>query len=217
MEISLQSKTNLVAFWKRYFSFSTQEIKAFLFVKRENFIPPEYHLAAYEDVPLPLIRGKTISQPTTIMLMNSALEVQPGEKILEVGTGSGYHAAILSRLVGKKGKIITTEIIPELVMFSRNNLQKARIDNVEVHEEDGSKGMPQHAPFDKIILTAACKEFPPPLLDQLKTGGIILAPLGNREEQTMMKGRKDPLGNFTLEPLGPFLFTPLHGKWGFED
>jgi len=217
METLLPSKASLLTFWKRHFPFSTRELNAFLSLRREDFVPATYSPVAYEDVPLPLLRGKTISQPTTIMLMNSALEVKQGEKILEVGTGSGYHAALLSRLVGKRGKIITTEIIPELVLFAKENLTRAGISNVEVHEEEGSKGMPKHAPFDKILLTAACREFPQPLLEQLKPGGIILAPVGNREQQVMLRGRKDSLGNFTLEPLGPFLFTPLHGKWGFED
>jgi len=216
MEILLRSKINLVRFWKHYFPFTDHELKAFLSIQRENFIPKEFYLAAYADSPLPLLRGKTISQPTTIMIMNASLEIKKGEKVLEIGTGSGYHASLLSKLVGKKGKIFTTEVIPELVAMARKNLETAKIKNVQVFEVDGSRGLPGHT-FDKIILTAACHDFPQPLLEQLNPYGIIIAPIGNREEQVMTRGIKDEIGNLAIEKFGSYLFTPLHGKWGFED
>ena len=106
-------------------------------------------------------------------------------------------------------------MVPELVHFARKNLKKANLNNVIIHEEDGSKGMTDEGPFDKIIITAACKEFPKQLLEQLKPDGIIVGPVGNKYEQEMVKGIKDKTGHLQLEFLGPFLFTPMYGKYGF--
>ncbi|HLC65235.1 MAG TPA: protein-L-isoaspartate(D-aspartate) O-methyltransferase [Candidatus Nanoarchaeia archaeon] len=212
----MDQKTELIRFWKENFKFKDAEIRAFSEVNREDFIPESLRMQAYHDTPLPLIRGKTISQPTTVMLMTSLLEIKPGEKVFELGTGSGYQAAIIARIVGK-GKVITTEVVPELVMFARENLARSNIPNAVIYEEDGSKGMPSEAPFDKIIITSACKEFPPPLLEQLKTGGIIVGPVGNREQQEMVRGIKGKDGHLSLDFYGPFLFTPMYGKYGFED
>lgn len=209
-------KIDLLNFWKENFGFSAAELKAFREVNREDFIPEQLRDAAYHDVPLPLLRGKTISQPTTVMIMTHALELNKGEKVFEIGTGSGYQAAIIAKIIGPKGKVITTEVVPELVHFAKQNLRKAGITNVTVLEEDGSKGMPSEAPFDKIIITAACREFPQELLNQLKPDGIIIGPVGNAQEQEMIRGRKDKNGHLELEFLGPFLFTPMYGKYGFE-
>lgn len=212
----MEQKTELLKFWKESFGFKDIELDAFKDVRREEFIPKNIKDAAYEDIPLPLMRGKTISQPTTVMIMTHALELEPGEKIFEVGTGSGYQAAIIAKIVGPKGKVITTEVVPELVQFAKENLRRAKISNVLVCEEDGSKGMPDEAPFDKIIITSACREFPKPLLEQLKPNGIIVGPVGNQDEQEMVKGVKDKSGHLELEFLGQFLFTPMYGKYGFE-
>ena len=212
----VEEKTQLMDFWKHSFSFSNSVLKAFREIKREEFIPKELKGSAYSDVPLPLMRGKTISQPTTVMIMTAALELRPNEKVFEIGTGSGYQAAIIAKIIGPKGKVVTTEVVPELVKFARDNFKKAKIGNISVYEDDGSNGMQSEAPFDKIIITAACKEFPKPLLSQLKTGGIIVGPVGSLNEQEMIRGRKDAKGNLELEFLGPFLFTPMYGKYGFE-
>ncbi|MBI2655325.1 protein-L-isoaspartate(D-aspartate) O-methyltransferase [Candidatus Woesearchaeota archaeon] len=209
-------KADLMNFWKENFGFRSAELKSFKEVNREDFIPENLKHAAYHDVPLPLLRGKTISQPTTVMIMTHALELNPGEKVFEVGTGSGYQAAIIAKIVGSKGKVITTDVVPELVQFARQNLKKAKIGNAIILEEDGSKGMPTEAPFDKIIITAACREFPKELLEQLKPEGIIIGPIGNAQEQEMVRGRKDKKGHLELEFFGPFLFTPMYGKYGFE-
>lgn len=212
----MDQKTELIKFWKENFGFMDIELKAFKEVNREDFIPEELRNAAYHDMPLPLLRGKTISQPTTVMIMTHALELGPGEKVFEVGTGSGYQAAIIAKIVGPKGKVITTEVVPELVSFAKGNLRKAGISNVFVHEEDGSKGVPSEAPFDKVIITAACKEFPRQLIAQLRPDGIIVGPVGNQNEQEMVRGIKNKNGALDLEFLGPFLFTPMYGKYGFE-
>ncbi len=211
----MDQKTELINFWKENFGFREIELKAFKEVNREDFIPQNLKNAAYQDMPLPLLRGKTISQPTTVMIMTHALELEPGEKVFEIGTGSGYQAAIIAKIV-VKGKVITTEVVPELTSFAKQNLKKAKINNVFVYEEDGSHGMPSEAPFDKIIITAACREFPKQLLEQLKPNGIIVGPVGNKYEQEMVRGIKDKNGHLELEFLGPFLFTPMYGKHGFE-
>jgi len=213
----MEQKIQLIDFWKQNFKFKEAELNAFREINRENFIVESLKNRAYEDVPLPLLRGKTISQPTTVMIMTSLLELQIGEKVLEVGAGSGYQSAIIAKIIGDKGKVITTEVVPELVHFARENLKKAKIGNVKVYEEDGSKGMKDEAPFDKIIITAACREFPKPLLEQLKPNGIIVGPVGSQQEQEMVKGVKDKDGHLRLEFLGQFLFTPMYGKYGFED
>ena len=212
----MYQKTDLINFWKDNFGFREIELNAFKEVDREDFIPENLRNAAYQDMPLPLLRGKTISQPTTVMIMTHALELERGEKVFEIGTGSGYQSAIIAKIIGSKGKVITTEVVPELVQFARQNLKKAKIGNVFVHEEDGSSGMQSEAPFDKIIITAACKEFPKLLLEQLKPDGIIVGPVGNEYEQEMVRGVKDKDGHLELEFLGPFLFTPMYGKYGFE-
>lgn len=209
-------KTELMRFWRQSLGLTEAELSAFRDVNREEFVPANVKVRAYEDVPLPLLRGKTISQPTTVMVMTHALELKQGEKVFEIGVGSGYQTAIIAKIVGSKGMVITTEIIPELVNFAKQNLAKAGINNVQVYEEDGSKGIPNKAPFDKVIITAACKEFPKPLLEQLNPNGIIVGPVGNQYEQEMVKGIKDKDGKLQLEFLGQFLFSPLYGKYGFE-
>ena len=211
----MYQKTDLINYWKSNFSFKETELNAFKDINREDFVSEQLKNRAYEDIPLPLLRGKTISQPTTVIIMTHALELQPEEKVFEIGTGSGYQAAIISKIVGEKGKVITTEIVPELVSFAKQNLKKVNIKNVEVYESDGSKGISQEK-FDKIIITAACKQFPKPLLEKLKPNGIIIGPVGDRYEQEMVKGIKDKNGKLQLEFLGPFLFTPMYGKYGFE-
>jgi len=147
------------------------------------------------------------------MMMTHALDVKPGMTVFEVGAGSGYQAAIIGKLVGAKGKVITSEILPELVQFARANLARSLIKNVEVIEADGARGL-EGKVFDRIILTAAAKEFPPVLVNQLKDEGIIIGPLGTVEEQQMVVGRKKK-ESLELEFLGSFIFSPLAGKHGF--
>ena len=208
-------KQDLITSWKNRLNLTEAELKAFSEVNREDFLQKEQRLYAYQDVPLPILRGKTISQPTTVMIMTSALQLKPGNTVLEVGSGSGYQTAIIAKII-QKGIIHSTEVIPELVHFARDNLKKANINNVKVYEEDGSRGISKEAPFDRIIITAACSEFPKELLDQLKPEGIILGPVGTKEEQEMVRGVKDKKGKLALHFLGPFIFSPLYGKYGFE-
>jgi len=209
------AQNSLLDYWEEHFGFREQELNAFTSIDRAGFVPNEFIDQAYDDTPLPLIRGKTISQPTTVMLMTSALELDPQDTVFEVGTGSGYQAAIIGKLV-EHGKVISAEVIPELVATSQKNIGNAGLTNITVIEEDGSKGCPEAAPFDKIILTAACKEFPQELIDQLKVGGIIIGPVGSKDEQELVRGFKQEDGSLDLEFLGAFIFTPMYGKYGFE-
>tara|TARA_Y100000310_G_scaffold273426_1_gene288885 strand:- start:984 stop:1643 length:660 start_codon:yes stop_codon:yes gene_type:complete len=215
-EILLAKKNQLINFWKRQFGFTDDELNSFKDIKRAEFVPSGVKQSAYEDRPLPLLRGKTVSQPTTVMIMTSLLELKKGEKVFEVGTGSGYQTAIISKVIGAKGKVVSTEVIPELIQFAKKNLESAKITNVLIHEDDGSKGNDENAPYDKIIITAACKEFPKELLNQLKPGGIIVGPVGDKDQQEMIRGIKDENGKLQLDFVGQFLFSPMYGKYGFE-
>lgn len=210
-------KSTLTKFWIERFLFTPAELDAFTSVSREDFVLEVTRGSAYDDMPLPILRGKTISQPTTVMLMTHALELEEGDKVFEVGSGSGYQSAIIAKIVGPKGKVVSTEVIPELVQFAKANLKKAGISNAQVHEADGSRGWEKDAPYDKIVITAACREFPKPLIGQLKPEGIIVGPVGDAREQEMVKGVKRKDGTLAYEFLGQFLFSPMVGKWGFED
>lgn len=211
----MYSKDLLLEKWKSL-HISEPLIKAFEEIPREEFVLDNMRDQAYNDTALPILRGKTISQPSTVLLMTDALDVKEGMKIFEVGSGSGYQAAILSKLAGEKGKVYSSEVLPELVMFSQDNLRKIGIKNVEVIESDGSQGFKDSAPYDRIIITAACPMIPRVLLDQLKANGIIVAPVGTEREQQMKKIIKKEKGIEEVS-LGTFLFSPMIGKFGFEE
>jgi len=183
--------------------------------RREFFVPEGCRHLAYRDFPISIGFNQTISQPSTVVAMTEALEVKPGEKVLEIGTGSGWQAAILSYLVGEKGHVYTIEILEDLAEFARGNLIKVGIKNVDVFVGDGSLGMEKKAPFDKIIVTAACPDIPEPLLDQLKVGGIMVLPIGNLylQDMVVIKKLKDKVDK---KSIGSFMFVPLVGKYGFK-
>jgi len=208
-------KERLITQWKELDQITdSRVIEAFKAVSRENFILPQHADSTYSDFPLPIHGGQTISQPTTVMLMTQALDVREGMKILEIGAGSGYQAAILSKLVGKKGHVYSIDFVPELVSFAQQNLRKSGCPNVTVSYGDGSQGFAAKAPYDRIIVTAAAPKIPPPLLEQLKDGGIVIIPVNNEMlGQTMKKIMKKD-GKITVEELGYFQFVPLKGKYG---
>ena len=191
-------------------------LQAFVDIPREEFVPLSFREQAYHDHPLPTLRQQSISQPTTIMMMLQALEIEKGEKIFEIGSGGGYQAALMSKIVGEEGKVISVEVIPELVQIARENLLKLGISNVRIEEFDGSGGFPEEAPFDRIVITAACPTIPQPVIDQLKERGVVVAPVGDMESQTMVKGVKEN-GKLELEFLGSFKFVPMRGKHGFKE
>ncbi|MBW2968659.1 protein-L-isoaspartate(D-aspartate) O-methyltransferase [Candidatus Woesearchaeota archaeon] len=206
------NKKKLIDQWTKLKIITNKRVlSAFKKIKREDFVVKEFIKDAYEDVPLPILQHQTISQPTTVVIMLQALDVRLGMKILEIGAGSGYNAALLSILVGKNGKVYTTEIVPELAEFAKDNLKKFK--NVEVHESDGSYGLPKLGKFDRIICTAAAKTIPKPLINQLKEGGIIVIPVGPKYGQKMIKGIKYK-GKLDTDSLGNFMFVPLTGEFG---
>ncbi len=201
-------KKKLIEYWRDSKIITDEEIlKAFEKVKREDFVLPELKEYAYLDEPLPIGKGQTISQPTTVAIMTQALEPKKGQKILEVGSGSGYQAAILAEVVGPHGKVITIDRIKELYEYARGKLKKYK--NVKVVFGDGSKGYRKSAPFDRIIVTAAAEDIPKPLFRQLKDGGLMVIPVGKTSfSQRMLKVKKVG-GKIEQEDLGPFVFVPL--------
>ncbi len=209
------TKEQLLYFWQTQ-NIDSRLLRAFDKIPRELFVPPQLKRYAYEDQPLPTMRRQSISQPTTIMLMLQALELRKGDKVFEVGAGMGYQAALMATLVGKNGKVVSAEVIPELVQMSRLNLANLGLHHTLVVEGDGGEGYPEEAPYDKIIITAACPTIPQPLIEQLKEGGVVVAPVGDLESQTMVKGVKVE-GRLSLEFLGPFVFVPMKGKHGFKE
>ncbi|HIF47363.1 protein-L-isoaspartate(D-aspartate) O-methyltransferase [Candidatus Thioglobus sp.] len=185
-------------------------LKAFQAISREMFVLKDSIDQAYYDGPLRIGYEQTISQPTTVLMMVEALELKKTDKVLEVGSGSGYAAAILSQL---SHQVYSVEIVPELVVFTKKNLTKAKIKNVEVIQWDGGLGYDKQAPYDKIIVSAACDKIPEALIDQLVEGGILIAPVGATYPQQMIKGVKH---NKKLEKIymGDYAFVPLTGKFG---
>ena len=184
-------------------------------IPRDLFVPKDIIHLAYRDTPLSIGRNQTISQPSTVVAMTEALDVKKGQKILEIGTGSGWQAAILSYLVGEKGFVYTVEVIKELAEFAEKNIKKFGIKNIKVLVKDGSLGLKEEAPFDRIIVTAAAPDVPKPYLDQLKVNGIIVIPVGNLYLQEMLIVKK--LKNkVEKKSIGNFMFVPLVGRYGFH-
>lgn len=174
-------------------------------VPRELFVPPAFRERAYEGGPLPIGEGQTISQPYIVALMTELLELDGTERVLEIGTGSGYHAAILAELAKE---VYTIEILPALAKEAKRRLLQLGYHTIEVKRGDGYLGWPEKAPFDAILLTAAPKEAPQTLLDQLKEGGILVAPLGPLTDQTLFRFRKKG-GRIIKEEIVPVRFVPM--------
>ncbi len=207
-------KQKLIEYWRsEKIIIDERVLDAFANVPREEFVPEHLKDRAYDDIALPVLGGQTISQPTTVMMMTQALDVQPGHNVLEVGTASGYQASLLAELAGKEGHVYTTEIVPELYAYGKRKLKK--YNNVSVFNRDGIEGVEEFAPFDRIIVTAACPEIPQPLIDQLNKDGIIVAPVGTLHTQKMVVGVKKGK-KFSTHSIGEFVFVPLTGKHGFN-
>ena len=181
-------------------------------IPRHLFVPQPYDKSAYEDCPLPIGNGQTISQPYIVALMTELLTLQPTDNVLEIGTGCGYQAALLAALVRQ---VTTIERIPEVAGLARENLTKIGIKNVDVIIGDGTLGYPQKAPYDGIIITAATPSVPIPLVKQLAEGGRLVAPVGARDIQELIRLIKKD-GSITEEDHGGVRFVPLIGECGWS-
>jgi protein-L-isoaspartate(D-aspartate) O-methyltransferase len=189
--------------------------KAMLCVPRHKFVPEYERKEAYTDEPLEIGYGQTISAPHMVAIMCELLELFEGHKVLEIGSGSGYNAAVMGELVGKSGHVYTVERIEPLVHFARENLKETGYNNVTVILEDGSKGYSLCAPYDRITVTCAAPRIPEPLLEQLKPGGIMVIPVGNYSQE-LIRIKKDSEGKIHKEKKGGVVFVPLIGKYGFD-
>ncbi len=198
------SKKDILKFWKNSgLIIDDKLIDAFKKVKRELFVL--YEKESYEDRALPIICKQTISQPSTVMMMLQALEIKEHDKILEIGTGSGYNLALMCKLV--KGDVYSIEIYKDLVEFANNNLKKAKIKNYKIFHRNGYFGLKDYAPFDKIIVTAAPKDIPIELIKQLKIDGIMIIPVGEYSQKLIkIIKKKDKIIKIDL---GDFLFVPM--------
>ena len=174
-------------------------------VPRELFVPEDLRGRAYEDAALPIGQGQTISQPYMVARISEALALAGDERVLDVGTGSGYQAAVLAELAGE---VDTIERIPELAGQARANLSAAGYDRVKVHVGDGTQGLPARAPFDAIAVAAAAPEFPPALYDQLQTRGRLVMPVGGKHGQRLEVVIKSPEGPAVVRSV-PCRFVPL--------
>lgn len=206
-------RIELVSKLKREGRIYTKEIeKAFLETPREMFVPDSLKNYAYIDTPLEIGDGQTISAPHMVAIMAEALDLKKGQKVLEIGAGSGYHAAILSKIVGKEGHIYTIERHKSLTEFAKRNLKNVGITNVTVENGDGSEGLLRYAPYDRIYVTCAAPDIPSPLIDQLKDDGKLMIPVGRticNLELIEKEGNK-----IIKRDLGGCAFVPLVGKYG---
>lgn len=185
-------------------------------VPRHLFVSERYKSEAYVDTPIPIGYGQTISAPHMVAIMCELLELQEGEKVLEIGTGCGYHAAVVAEIVGKRGRVISIEYIPELAEMAKTNLSTLGYDNVVVVVGDGSKGYEPEAPYDKIYVTASAPDIPRPLIEHLKAGGKMVIPVGN-SVQWLMVVEKDKSGEIRKKNWGSVRFVLLRGEYGFKN
>ena len=181
-------------------------------IPRHRFVPEDYRDSAYEDRPLLIGNNQTISQPYIVGLMTHLLRLTGEETVLEVGTGSGYQAAVLAAL---SKQVYTIERYPSLARQAQKTIRELGIQNVSVQQGDGSCGWPEHAPYDAIMVTAAAPRVPEPLLEQLKVGGRLVLPVGGLGVQHLQTWDRTASG-YQSETVVPVAFVPLRGEYGFE-
>jgi protein-L-isoaspartate(D-aspartate) O-methyltransferase len=188
-------------------------LQAMSTVPREAFVAADQRQFAYADAPLPIGQGQTISQPYMVALMTEALEVTPDDRVLEIGTGSGYAAAVLSRIAKE---VYTVERRPELARAAETRFQQLGYHNIHVHIADGTLGWAERAPYDGIVVTAGGPAIPDPLLDQLGEGGRLVIPVGPTSHlQELLRVRRSEEGAYRQENLGRVRFVPLVGEAGW--
>ncbi len=189
-------------------------ISAMSRVPRELFLPVALKSRAYDDTPLPIGLNQTISAPHMVAIMCDLLDLQPGMTVLEVGGGSGYHAAVMAAMVGSTGMVYSVERMPELVAMAKRNLENAGITNVTMIETDGSLGLPVHAPYDRISVAATAPRIPESLKQQLRVGGKMVLPVGRDYQDLYLVTRKN---GFCVEEKMGVIFVPLIGEEGFKE
>lgn len=177
-------------------------------VPRHRFVPAAYQAVAYADRALPIGWGQSISQPFIVALMTSLLRLEHGHRVLEVGTGSGYQAAVLAELTPH---VFSVELVPELAAAAAARLRQLGYDRVRIRVGDGWKGWPEEAPFDAMVVTAAPERIPPALVQQLKPGGRMVIPVGPQQGQVLWRVVRRPDGGIEMENILPVLFVPLVG------
>jgi protein-L-isoaspartate(D-aspartate) O-methyltransferase len=195
---------------------SQQVERAMRRVMREEFVPETLRNDAYVDSPLPIGEGQTISAPHMVAIMAEQLDLGPGMKVLEIGSGSGYHAAVCAEIIAPEGHVFTIERIASLATFAENNLKNSGYgDLVTVIFGDGTRGLPEHAPYDRIFVAAAAPDIPDPLVEQLVDDGKMLIPVGGRFYQELVRIVKKNK-KLTKENLGGVVFVPLIGKHAYR-
>ena len=180
-------------------------INAFSKIHRRDFVPEEYKKGVSVNVPIPIGFGQTNSQPTTVAFMFELLELMPGQKILDVGSGSGWTTALLAQIVGPKGKVFGVERVPKLVELSKSALDKYKFSNTEIKKSGNELGLPEQAPFDRILVSASAEDLPQDLLNQLALGGIMVIPIKN----SVYKVTKNKNGKIYKTEFSGFAFVPL--------
>jgi protein-L-isoaspartate(D-aspartate) O-methyltransferase len=208
-----REKNHLINSLERKGYIKSEGVKqAFQSVPREAFVPNYLQSRAYVDSPLEIGQGQTISAPHMVAIMCEALDIKKGQKILEIGSGSGYHAAVVSHIVGEKGHVYTIERFKTLANQARKNLKNVGISNITVEIGDGSEGCQQYLPYDRIYVTCASPSVPQPLINQLKDTGKLLIPVGSMFcELQLIEKKADEL---VSKNLGGCVFVPLVGKYG---
>ena len=190
-------------------------LRAMAAVPRERFVPPEYRAMAWQDIPLSIGEGQTISQPTIVAQMSAALRLSRRDRVLEVGCGSGYQAAVLAQLA-PDGLVVTVERLPALAARAADVLAELDYRNIIVEPVGPTPGCPERGPYDAILVAAAAPDIPPSLLRQLRVGGRLIIPVGPRQQQQLLLALKTGEG-VSVSDLGPCRFVPLLGAEGFVE